>query len=213
MLTVVCEGRHHMLEYLNRNGVYPSRAIFDSRKYREIAPYLKEEDEVLVIINGATDFSMSKIYGLLRDVEESMKKVRSIKIMSNIPLGGVKTKYVQYKGDLFYGEVEKKNEEVIEVEEGEELGIRGKIKNKLKAGRSSNVEKEACVKERGKFGIFVKKEEKVEEKVEVNEEMKEYKEKYSRKIDEVQIWDIEESVKKEEEDVYINLIKEVDLFD
>lgn len=103
-LIVICEGQAHMLEYLINNGVYPSVAVLDALKLREIAPYLTPYDDIMVIIKGLTDFTMSEVYTLISDLKEFEKEVKSINIFSNIYLGDIDFTYYLYSGDLFHGE-------------------------------------------------------------------------------------------------------------
>lgn len=104
-LTLVCEGQVHTVEYMHKNRVYPKTVVFDCSKFKEIAPYLGKSDDILAVINSATDFSLSMIYALLRDLGNIESKVASITILSNIDLGKILTPYYLYKGDLFYGDV------------------------------------------------------------------------------------------------------------
>lgn len=106
-LTLICEGQVHTIEYMHNNRVYPKTVVFDCSKFKEIAPYLGKSDEVLVVINGATDFSLSMIYSLLRDLENIESKLANVTVLSNIDLGKIQTPYYLYKGDLFYGDVVK----------------------------------------------------------------------------------------------------------
>lgn len=104
-LILVCEGQVHTIEYMHKNKVYPKTVVFDCSKFKEIAPYLGKSDEVLVVINGATDFSIAMIYSLLRDLENIESKLAGVTVLSNIDLGKINTPYYLYKGDLFYGDV------------------------------------------------------------------------------------------------------------
>lgn len=108
-LVVICEGGAHTIEYLHKNKVFPGAVIFSATKFREIAPYLTKNDDLLVVVKGLTDFSMVDIYALFNDIEEmDMKsKLFDITIMSNINLGFVTLPYFLYTGDLFYGEVKR----------------------------------------------------------------------------------------------------------
>lgn len=125
-LILVCEGQIHTVEYMHKNKVYPNTAIFDCSKFKEIAPYLGSKDDILVVINGAIDFSLAMIYSLFRDLDYIESKVHNITILSNIDLGKINTPYYLYEGDLFYGKVCKvvKGKKIMpdeEVEEGKGL--------------------------------------------------------------------------------------------
>lgn len=106
-LIVICEGGVHTVEYLHRNGVYPGAMLIEPGKFQEISPYLTKDDDILLIIKGLTDFTMTSIYGLLAKFDEYKNKFKRVTILTNIPLGAVSYDYYLYTGDLFYGSVKK----------------------------------------------------------------------------------------------------------
>jgi len=117
-LIVICEGGVHTMEYLHKNGVYPSAMLIEPTKFQEISPYLTQEDDILLIINSLTDFTMQSIYGLLGKFKEYESRYKRVTIFSNIPLGSVSYDYYLYSGDLFYGDVCKiSNKKKIELDE------------------------------------------------------------------------------------------------
>ena len=138
-LTLICEGQVHTTEYMHKNKVFPKTVVFDCSKFKEIAPYLKKEDEILVVIKGATDFSLALIYALLRELEDIRQKVGSITVMSNVDLGVIDTPYYYYEGDLFYGSYKEmlRGKEVISDEKGKK-----NLKNILKLKKTAKVVEE-----------------------------------------------------------------------
>lgn len=106
-LIVICEGGVHTVEYLHRNGVFPSAMVIEPNKFQEMSPYLTKDDDILLIIKGLTDFTMSSIYGLMSKFKEYESKFKRVTILTNIPLGVVPYEYYLYSGDLFFGEVKK----------------------------------------------------------------------------------------------------------
>lgn len=104
-LIVVCEGGAHMIEYLQRNGVFPKAVILQTSTFNEVSPYLNEDSTILVIVKGFTDFTRAEMYALLKQLMEHKNTVKNITIMSNISLGVVPYDYYLYTGDLFYGDV------------------------------------------------------------------------------------------------------------
>lgn len=106
-LIVICEGGIHTIEYLHKNGVYPSSLLTETSKFQEISPYLGKEDDILLIIKGLTDFTMASIYGLLKRFDAYKDKYKRVTILTNVPLGSVNYEYYLYSGDLFYGTVKK----------------------------------------------------------------------------------------------------------
>lgn len=139
-MVLICEGDAHTVEYFHANGVYPSSIVFEATRFREMAPYLTPEDDVLVLIKGLTDFTLAEVYVLLHDLEENRDKLKAVTVMSNIDLGKISTHYYLYTGDLFYGEVkEVRNGRLHEVEisDDDEETLNDKSKKSSKRGKSS----------------------------------------------------------------------------
>lgn len=106
-LIVICEGGIHTVDYLQKNGVYPSAMVIEPSKFQDMSPYLSEQDDILLIIKGLTDFNMASIYGLLNKFKEYESKYKQVTILTNIPLGNIDYDYYLYEGDIFYGSVQK----------------------------------------------------------------------------------------------------------
>lgn len=107
-LVLIAEGEAHMVEYFHKNKVYPTSIVMNLSKLRELLPYLDKNDDILIVIRGLTDFTLTEVYTCIRDITEVGDKLHSVKILSNIDLGKVDLPYYQYEGDLFYGEVKQK---------------------------------------------------------------------------------------------------------
>lgn len=142
-LIVICEGGIHTMEYLHKNKVYPSAMLVEPTKFQEISPYLTQEDDILLIINGLTDFTMQNIYGLLGKFKDYENKYKRVTIMSNINLGAVSYEYYLYSGDLFYGDVCKiSNKKRIELDDnGNDIDRNEKrvfLKKKTQAVKGKN---------------------------------------------------------------------------
>ena len=108
-LIVICEGGIHTVDYLQKNGVFPAAMVIEPSKFQDMSPYLSEDDEILLIIKGLTDFTMASIYALLNKFKEYQGKYKKVTILTNIPLGNVDFEYYLYEGDIFYGGVQKVN--------------------------------------------------------------------------------------------------------
>lgn len=108
VLYVIAEGEAHTLEYLNRNGLYPHIAVWEAYKFKELIPYLPQDADILLVLNGLTTFSLAAVYELLSDLEGVKAKVNSVTVLSNLDLGVVPYDYYKYTGDLFYGAVYEK---------------------------------------------------------------------------------------------------------
>lgn len=132
-LIVICEGGEHTVEYLNRNGIYPDMMMFNTVYFRRMLPYLQENDEILIVIKGLTDFNLTDIYTLVSDIREMTNRVKSVRILSNIRLGAVNFSYYLYTGDLFYGTVQ-------EVVNGKLQDIQDSTDKKVKKGKKASVE-------------------------------------------------------------------------
>lgn len=125
-LILITEGYAHMVEYFHRNKVYPNAVVFKADNFKELSPYLTAEDEILVVIKGATDFTLAEIYALLNNLDEVRDKVKDITIMSNLYLGKIPHSYVLYEGDLFYGGIKNVKNGKVEVTSEDEDGERKK---------------------------------------------------------------------------------------
>ena len=104
-LIVICEGGVHTVEYLQRNGVFPAAMVLEPKKFQDMSPYLTKDDDILLIISGLTDFTMSDIYNFLSKFKEYDNRFKRVTILTNIPLGVIPYDYYLYSGDLFYGSV------------------------------------------------------------------------------------------------------------
>lgn len=123
-LIVICEGGAHTVEYLHNNGVYPGAVVLEPSKFQEMVPYLSSEDEILLIIKGLTDFTMTDIYGLLNKFSEHIEKVKTVTVLSNVNLGVIPYEYYYYTDDLFFGDVYKVvNNKKLEIEETGEVSV------------------------------------------------------------------------------------------
>lgn len=133
-LILICDGGVHTLEYIHKHKIYPGIVIFDINKFQEIVPYLHNEDEILLIIKGLTDFKMSEVYALLKKFQENEDKVKSITILSNITLGVIPYEYYLYEGDLFFGNVKliSGNEEYQIDEKGNIVESKGMFRRRHK---------------------------------------------------------------------------------
>ena len=130
-LILICDGGVHTLEYIHRHKVYPGVVVFDIGKFQEIIPYLRKDDEILLIIKGLTDFTMADIYALMNRFKENEDKIKNITILSNVNLGVIPYKYYFYEGDLFFGDVKlMENNEVYNLDkEGNIIEQKGKFLN------------------------------------------------------------------------------------
>lgn len=114
-LVLITEGGVHMIEYLLHNRVVANSIVLDATKFKEILPYLDTSDDVLLIIKGLTDFTMSDIYTLIGSFKQNIDKLGRVTILSNVMLGKIDFDYYLYSGDLFYGNVKKiSNGRVVE---------------------------------------------------------------------------------------------------
>lgn len=112
-LTIITEGGLSKAGYFVNNGVFPHVWGFSVESFIPRIKYLTEEDDILVVVNGFTDFKPSEIYSLFMMLERQydywdesgMEGRPNIVVVSNIKLGAVNFPYYYYKGDLFYGQV------------------------------------------------------------------------------------------------------------
>ena len=131
-LTIITEGGVHMIEYLINNRIVANSIVLDATKFKEILPYLDKSDDILLIIKGLTDFTMSEVYSLIGVFKQNLDKLGRVTILSNINLGRVDLDYYLYSGDLFYGKVKKiSNGKVVADEEFETDVETSGINNRL----------------------------------------------------------------------------------
>lgn len=144
---LICEGGPHTIEYMINNGVIPNSIILDTSKFNEILPYLSVEDDILLLIKGLTDFTLTDIYGLINVFKQNSSKLGRVTILSNINLGKVDLDYYFYTGDLFYGSVYKvvngKRIVINDEDKGretktEEKGLRGLFKKEKRTDKNQN---------------------------------------------------------------------------
>lgn len=131
-LVTILEGGVFTLEYLHGNGVFPEIVVTDPSKFRELVPYLDEEDEILLIVKGLTDFTVSEIYAIIEDFESLGDSVKSLCILSNIDLGMLDYEYFLYSGDLFY------STSVMRVLKGKKTPLDEEVKGKSKKKEKSS---------------------------------------------------------------------------
>lgn len=132
-LVLITEGNVHTVQYFHNNGVYPSVIILDILKFTRALPYMSKDDDVLLVIQGLTDFTLAGIYSLFKEFENNKDTVKNITILSNVYLGVIPYTYYLYSGDLFYGKIKKvENGKVKELIEDNVDGIDDKKKKKSK---------------------------------------------------------------------------------
>lgn len=91
------------VEYLNGHGVYPDSYMVVPESIGEVTPYLSQDDKVLVLTQGLTDWTMLRLKTLLKDLEDCAVPSESIIKISTIELEGLGSDYILVQGDLFNG--------------------------------------------------------------------------------------------------------------
>ena len=100
MFYLITEGGVHTIAYFYAHKVYPDTVIFDTHKVTDYIPYFSDEDDVLVVIHGLIDWSLTDVHVLLRDLKDATN-VNSLLILSDINLGSVGLPIMEYSGDIF----------------------------------------------------------------------------------------------------------------
>ena len=129
-----------MIEYFHHNAVFPAAAILSPMKFKQVAPYLTKDDEILIVIKGLTDFKLSEVYQLFKDLDEYKEKLGKITILSNVHLGVVPYVYYLYEGDLFYGSLKRVERGKVRDLTAEELGDFSDIDNPKKTKKPKPVD-------------------------------------------------------------------------
>ena len=106
-LTVLIEDTN-IIPYLHRNGLYPTRVVYNSYEILEDLAFASEDSIYLVIIHGFTRFSISEIMYVFTELKAVLEIGAQVMVMSDVPLKApdlVTTgiEYVFYEGDLFFG--------------------------------------------------------------------------------------------------------------
>lgn len=102
-LVLVCEGSAHTLQYMMYHGCYPEYVVFELDRFKDVLPYLDANTDVVLLVKGLTDFTMSDIYAFLKDVEDNRNEFGNFSVYTNIPLGAIAYDQILYSGDLFNG--------------------------------------------------------------------------------------------------------------
>jgi hypothetical protein len=114
-----------------QNKVVPSTCIFSLKELVAVYPSLTEEDDILLVIKGLTDFTLQDIYGIINLLTAPTSQVGRVTIVSNVDLGYIGVDYYFYVGDLFYGNLYKVvNGKRYELESTGKQKPNGKGKNK-----------------------------------------------------------------------------------
>lgn len=103
MLYVFTDDGLTTIEYVQLNGVYPSKYALKSESMKQILPFVTQDDKILVIIKGFIEWTQAQVATLFEDVEEVVERVGGLYIISNIELG-MGLNYTFLDGDLFYGQ-------------------------------------------------------------------------------------------------------------
>lgn len=157
-LVLITEGSVHAVQYFHNNGVFPSVILLDTLKFTRALPYMSKDDDILLVIQGLTDFTLAEVYALFKEFENNKETVRNITIMSNVHLGVIPYTYYLYEGDLFYGKVKRiERGKTYEMEE-EQLDIEDveKGKGKKKKSKENVVVPVEAMKNNAVMGAFKK---------------------------------------------------------
>lgn len=97
-----------IIPYLNRNGLYPTKVVYNSYEVLDDIAFAGEDSVYLVIIHGFTRFSISEIMYVFSELKTALDVGAQVMVMSDVPLkapdlvnSGIE--YVTYEGDLFFG--------------------------------------------------------------------------------------------------------------
>jgi hypothetical protein len=134
MFYLVCDGGEDTVLYFWKKNLYPDRVILSPEKLHDYVPYINGEDDILILIHGMTEFSLSAVYLLLSDIKILLDSDRlhcnNLVVASDVELPSVEIKYIKYKDvhDLFFDDKRDKEEDKIES---------GKAKKSNKADKNS----------------------------------------------------------------------------
>lgn len=101
-LIMINEGRNIVCDFFIENGVKPAQAIFDLECFDEAEPFIKNDDIILIVIHGFTDFHKAGLVQLLDKMADNDNiEYDNIIILSDMMLSGIKHEYYLYEGNVF----------------------------------------------------------------------------------------------------------------
>lgn len=106
-LIMINEGRKQVYNFFVKNGIKPSEAVFDLECFEDVEPFITEEDVILVVVHGFTDFHNAGIVQLLGKMSDNDNiQYDNVIILSDIKLKGVEHEYYLYEGNPFKSELQ-----------------------------------------------------------------------------------------------------------
>lgn len=99
MLYFITDGDIHSVVYLMQNGIYPDKYALETESFKDQAPFVTSDDEVIVLVQGFVRWTLTRLKMLIELLEQSCAKFT---IYSTVELP-INTKYTRVSGDLVYG--------------------------------------------------------------------------------------------------------------
>lgn len=93
------------IEYLNNNDIFPDSYMLFPESVKEVTPYLCEDDYVLVLIQGLTDWTLLRARTLIADLHDSALEPEKLIVISNTDLGVLNYDYIWAEGDPLHGKL------------------------------------------------------------------------------------------------------------
>lgn len=100
MLYFITDSDVHSVVYLLQNHIYPDKYALETESFKELAPFVTPDDEVIVLVQGFVRWTMVRLTQLIELLEQA--NIKGYTVYSTIEIN-IKTKYTKVDGDLVFG--------------------------------------------------------------------------------------------------------------
>lgn len=103
----ITEGSYATVKYMANVGLNPDVIYLDALAVKDKLPYIQEDDKIVFILQGFTDFTIAEVREALRTLTESERVTKkNILIFAPYKLPFyTELPYYIYHGDLMYGKL------------------------------------------------------------------------------------------------------------
>ncbi len=92
------------VDYFIAHGIVPTSVLLSPTQFSSVSTYLGAEANILIVIHGLTNFKVSEINQLCKDLISSKELYKSVTIFCDIKLN-LPLDYYLYEGDIFEGNI------------------------------------------------------------------------------------------------------------
>ena len=98
MFYLICDGGKHTIAHLWKRGIYPDKVIFSEFYLKDEAPYLTEEDDVLILVHGLTDLTQTFVHKAISILQNTKA---NLLLLTDVPFENVTIPIESYRSDIF----------------------------------------------------------------------------------------------------------------